>query len=91
MCGIAGFLSRKNEDAGGAEEVVQRMALALRHRGPDDGGAWTDEGSGIALGFRRLAILDVSPRGHQPMFSADGRYVIVFNGEIYNFRELIRK
>lgn len=89
MCGITGFLLRKNEySTGGTEAVVQRMALALHHRGPDDGGAWTDERAGIALGFRRLAILDVSPRGHQPMLSADGRYVIVFNGEIYNFREL---
>ena len=68
--------------------MVQRMAMALRHRGPDDGGEWVDEAAGIALGFRRLAILDVSPHGHQPMVSADGRYVLVFNGEIYNFREL---
>ena len=89
MCGITGFLSQSGEfGTGGSEEVVQRMALALRHRGPDDGGAWVDKRAGIALGFRRLAILDVSPRGHQPMFSANGRYVIVFNGEIYNFREL---
>ena len=89
MCGITGFLSQRCEfGAGGSEEVVRRMALAMHHRGPDDGGAWVDERAGIALGFRRLAILDVSPRGHQPMFSADGRYVIVFNGEIYNFREL---
>lgn len=64
------------------------MAMALRHRGPDDGGAWVDNNAGVALGFRRLAILDVSPRGHQPMLSADGRYVIIFNGEIYNFKEL---
>lgn len=64
------------------------MARALQHRGPDDGGTWVDDCAGIALGFRRLAILDTSTRGHQPMFSADGRYVIVFNGEIYNFREL---
>lgn len=89
MCGIAGFLSQKNEFATGrSEDVVRQMALALYHRGPDDGGAWTDENAGIALGFRRLAILDVSPRGHQPMFSAGGRYVIAFNGEVYNFREL---
>lgn len=89
MCGITGFLSQKNESAaGGFNKLVRQMALALRHRGPDDGGAWVDEHAGVALGFRRLAILDVSPRGHQPMLSADGRYVIVFNGEIYNFREL---
>lgn len=89
MCGIAGFLSQRGEyGQGGSEEMVRRMALALHHRGPDDGGAWVDERAGVALGFRRLAILDVSPRGHQPMFSADGRYAIVFNGEIYNFREL---
>ena len=89
MCGIAGFLSRKSEFAAdGFEEAVQRMAASLRHRGPDDGGAWVDRNAGIALGFRRLAILDISPRGHQPMFSADGRYGIVFNGEIYNFKEL---
>lgn len=89
MCGITGFLSRCGEcGMGGPEEVVERMALTLQHRGPDDGGTWVDERAGIAMGFRRLAILDVSPRGHQPMVSADGRYVIVFNGEIYNFREL---
>jgi asparagine synthase (glutamine-hydrolysing) len=89
MCGIAGFLSGKSEfAAGGSEEVARQMALALRHRGPDDGGVWVDERAGLAMGFRRLAILDVSQRGHQPMFSTDGRYVIVFNGEIYNFRQL---
>jgi asparagine synthase (glutamine-hydrolysing) len=89
MCGIAGFLSGKSEPgAADFEGTVQRMAHALRHRGPDDGGAWADREAGVAFGFRRLAILDVSARGHQPMFSADGRYVIVFNGEIYNFKEL---
>jgi asparagine synthase (glutamine-hydrolysing) len=89
MCGITGFLSGKNEPgAADFEGTVQRMAQALRHRGPDDGGAWVDREAGVALGFRRLAILDVSARGHQPMFSADGRYAIVFNGEIYNFKEL---
>lgn len=89
MCGIAGFLSRSGQcDVDDPKEVVQGMALALHHRGPDDGGAWVDARAGIALGFRRLAILDTSERGHQPMLSADGRYVIVFNGEIYNFREI---
>ena len=89
MCGIAGFLSRSGGcEVDDSEDAVRRMALTLHHRGPDDGGAWVDGRVGIALGFRRLAILDTSERGHQPMFSADGRYVIVFNGEIYNFREL---
>ena len=67
---------------------VARMAATLTHRGPDDNGAWVDAGAGIAFGFTRLAIIDVSPTGHQPMHSADGRFVIIFNGEIYNFREL---
>src|SRR5579885_677674 len=64
------------------------MADALRHRGPDDAGVWVDAAAGVALGFRRLAIIDLSPHGRQPMASADGRYVVVFNGELYNFRAL---
>lgn len=64
------------------------MADALVHRGPDDSGVWVDGDAGIALGFRRLAIVDLSPSGHQPMLSECGRYVIVFNGEVYNFGEL---
>lgn len=64
------------------------MSDSIRHRGPDDSGAFIDAETGIALGFRRLAILDLSPTGHQPMHSADGRYVMVFNGEIYNFASL---
>jgi asparagine synthase (glutamine-hydrolysing) len=64
------------------------MCTAIAHRGPDDDGVWCDAGSGIELGFRRLAILDVSPAGHQPMASSTGRYVVVFNGEIYNFAAL---
>ena len=60
------------------------MADAIAHRGPDDSGVWCESEAGLALAHRRLAVLDISPSGHQPMFSASGRYVIVFNGEIYN-------
>jgi asparagine synthase (glutamine-hydrolysing) len=70
------------------QRVVQQMSQTLLHRGPDDGGIWVDAEAGIALGHRRLSILDLSPEGHQPMHSASSRYVIVFNGEIYNFLEL---
>jgi len=89
MCGIAGFFtlpgSRTSESM---TEDVRRMTDAIILRGPDDAGAWTDEECGIALGHRRLSILDLSPLGHQPMTSADGRFVIAFNGEVYNFRQL---
>src|SRR6266403_2039125 len=89
MCGIAGFWDPSGM-AGEAEleQTALRMALALQHRGPDDQGAWADEHASLALGHRRLAILDLSSEGHQPMHSADGRYVLVFNGEIYNFEAL---
>jgi asparagine synthase (glutamine-hydrolysing) len=64
------------------------MSDAITHRGPDDSGHWWDEDIGLALGHRRLSIVDLSAEGHQPMVSRDGRFVIVFNGEIYNFEEL---
>jgi len=70
------------------ERNAFRMASALHHRGPDDEGTWADAEVGLALGHRRLAIVDLSHEGHQPMESADGRYVVVFNGEIYNFQAL---
>lgn len=92
MCGIAGFLepnSRRSPEE--LEVVALRMANTLRHRGPDDGGAWADAEAGVALGMRRLAILDLSQAGHQPMQSSSGRYVIVYNGEIYNYEELRRE
>ena len=83
MCGIAGFLDRALSSEK-AIEFARRMAGAIAHRGPDDEGLWTDPENGITLAQRRLAIVDLSPAGHQPMFSNDDRYVIVFNGEIYN-------
>jgi asparagine synthase (glutamine-hydrolysing) len=87
MCGFAGFWTPtgSTRDACG---VLRRMTHSLRHRGPDDEGYWHDETAGIGLGHRRLAIVDLSPEGHQPMVSREGRYVIVFNGEIYNHQEL---
>lgn len=88
MCGITGFLTELDCPAESLEAVALSMAAALVHRGPDDAGAWSDVGSGIALGHRRLAILDLSQGGHQPMISACGRYVIAFNGEIYNHLKL---
>jgi len=89
MCGLAGFLDfRRTLQADVQRDVCGRMADALAHRGPDDRGVWTDPATGIALGHRRLSILDLSPLGHQPMTSASGRYVIAYNGEIYNFAEL---
>jgi len=88
MCGLTGFL----QTAGGSEAdlsaTVARMSRCLRHRGPDDEGVWTDGAAGIALGFRRLSIIDLTPAGHQPMVSSDGRWVLMLNGEIYNFLEL---
>ena len=68
--------------------LVAAMTARLRHRGPDDGGQWSDESAGVTLGHRRLAIVDLSPAGHQPMMSADGRWVLSYNGEIYNHRAL---
>src|SRR5438034_10742279 len=88
MCGITGFWQHSGADAETLAETVRGMSDTLRHRGPDDSGTWQDCAAGVALGFRRLSIIDVSPLGHQPMTSAEGRYTIVFNGEIYNYRDL---
>ena len=86
MCGITGFLLGQLGDE--TEALATRMARAIAHRGPDDFGAWADIQAGIALGHRRLSIVDLSPAGHQPMASSSGRFVIVFNGEIYNHLKL---
>lgn len=89
MCGFAGFLNERVQlDVGSAERLAARMALALEHRGPDDVGSWAEPSVGIGLGFRRLAIQDLSLAGHQPMFSSSRRFTITFNGEIYNHLEL---
>ena len=83
MCGFCGFFQGPS-GAIALPDVIERMNSRITHRGPDDSGAWFDVGLGLALGHRRLSILDLSPAGHQPMHSKCGRYVIAFNGEIYN-------
>jgi len=89
MCGFAGlFVDPSSPPTESIGRLAERMAGTLVHRGPDDRGAWSDDDAGIALGFRRLSILDLSPAGHQPMRSASGRFTLVFNGEVYNESEL---
>lgn len=89
MCGIAGIVSNSGAVTDLAQQGVRQMVTHMHARGPDAEGLWTSEG--VVLGHRRLAILDLDVRANQPMLSADGRYSIVFNGEIYNFRELRRE
>ena len=84
MCGISGIINLNNTPA--KEADIRIMMQMIKHRGPDDEGVYID--SNIALGFVRLSILDLTLAGHQPMFSKDGRYVIVFNGEVYNYIEI---
>lgn len=88
MCGLTGLVLKENSADECLTENVHRIIAYMRARGPDAEGLWSDKG--IVLGHRRLAILDLDPRANQPMVSSDGRHVIVFNGEIYNFRELRR-
>lgn len=88
MCGLVGFFQPDGLPPGAIEDTLKRQMDCLRHRGPDGAGTWADAKAGVALGHRRLAILDLSPTGAQPMVSCSGRYVIVFNGEIYNHLEL---
>lgn len=86
MCGIAGFWCKESHTD--IKESIAQMTKAIEHRGPDDEGYWVDPSNGVALGHRRLAILDLSPAGHQPMISHSGRYVLIYNGEIYNYKEI---
>ena len=90
MCGFAGFIGQPGANST-HEATVRHMANAIRHRGPDDSGVWSDADAGIALGHRRLAIVDLSAAGHQPMASQSGRFVIAFNGEIYNHQDIRRE
>jgi len=92
MCGIAGLFDlSRGFPAGALERIVGNMAAPLVHRGPDGDGIWVDEAAGIALGHRRLSVVDLSITGAQPMTSANGRFVIVYNGEIYNARDMARE
>ena len=88
MCGITGFLTRGRLDESSAMPRLRAMCDSLARRGPDDAGYWIDAEAGVALGHRRLAIVDLSEFGHQPMASACGRYMIVYNGEVYNAEDL---
>jgi asparagine synthase (glutamine-hydrolysing) len=87
MCGVAGLWSNDGR-AESLDAIATAMRDRLRVRGPDDAGLWSDRTAGIALGQRRLSIIDLSPHGHQPMVSGDGRWVLDYNGEIYNYRDV---
>ena len=84
MCGITGIFNLNSEPV--SPVILRKMTDAVKHRGPDGEGFYTD--NFIGLGHRRLAIIDLSPTGHQPMLTPDGQYVLIFNGELYNFQEL---
>jgi asparagine synthase (glutamine-hydrolysing) len=88
MCGISGIWERNGCSLRDLKRRASAMTQTLSHRGPDDSGVWLSEQAGIAFGQRRLAIIDLSSMGHQPMVSVNGQYTITFNGEVYNFREL---
>ena len=92
MCGIAGMVDwRAATSADALRSIADAMIETVRHRGPDAGDVWVEAEGGVALGQRRLAIIDLSPGGAQPMHSADRRFVITFNGEIYNYRDIRRE
>ena len=92
MCGIAGMVDwRAATSADALRSIADAMIETVRHRGPDAGDVWVEAEGGVALGQRRLAIIDLTPGGAQPMHSADRRFVITFNGEIYNYRDIRRE
>jgi asparagine synthase (glutamine-hydrolysing) len=91
MCGFAGYFTTRSNTREGHDAAVARMIAPIVHRGPDDSGTWVEPEAGVTLGFRRLAIIDLSAHGHQPMRSTSGRFTMVFNGEVYNFAELRRE
>ena len=92
MCGFAGFLefapARSRDES---VRLVEQMTNRLTHRGPDDHGQWLNESGTVAMGHRRLSILDTSQHGHQPKMSPCGRYVLAYNGEVYNHLEIRRE
>ncbi|MEJ6541524.1 MAG: asparagine synthetase B, partial [Halioglobus sp.] len=88
MCGITGFIQYRGGAQKDLAQRCQAMADTIIHRGPDAGGVWVDPSFPLALGHRRLSIIDLSEAGAQPMVSASGRYVLSFNGEVYNFPRL---
>jgi len=90
MCGLAGIFDSRQWRNDDLQRIALRMSDAIAHRGPDDYGSWVDGTRGVALSFRRLAIVDLSEQGHQPMLSQSGRFILIFNGEVYNHR-LLRK
>ncbi len=88
MCGITGFYDNAGRFNNTADVIARAMSATLNHRGPDDSGVWLGNGNKLALAHQRLSVIDVSVSGHQPMSSSGGRYIIIFNGEIYNHREI---
>ena len=90
MCGFTGFLVNEKFNHTLLKQTLSNMIESISQRGPDDSGLWTDFKFGLGFGHRRLSVLDLSSKGHQPMFSKSNRYVLIYNGEIYNHRELRR-
>jgi len=91
MCRIAGFWDSRPNNRSFRQDIIIAMRDSLTYGGPDDAGFYLDQETGVALGHRRLAILDLSPLGHQPMFSSSGRFGMVYNGEVYNYRSIAKE